>query len=407
MERKRRKRLEQMAAERAQQPNSEVVRTPQRPTPKPVVRDYNYPPSQVKDKYRIDVLAPLYLHDLVQDGKVVNKFKIPDKVLPSLKFYEGLSLAVDTLKKMGYKFDIYVYDVSDELESVATLVNTDAMVGSDLIIGILSSNDFPRIANHVKKYNVNFVSALSPSNYKIAGNPYFTMIQPTLETHCAAIEEQVYNKHGNIMPLLMYRTDIDVDNTALGNFVTNNAIEYDKLNCNKMPSRDEIAPFLNKDGKNVIVMPILSYGYAERILVSLSQWFPDYDLEVWGMPSWGEMPALKKRDAFPNIAVYYTSPFYFDPTTASGLAVMNAYRKKFGGIADDMVFRGYETMVWYAYLLKKYGNIFNERLWDSGGAPFTRYKIEPVKDNEGELMYYENKHTYLYRYQGGSFMVEQ
>lgn len=370
-------------------------------------RIYNYPPTVKKEKYRIDVLAPFYLSELVQDGKVVNRYKLPDKVVPSIKFYEGLNLAADSLKRMGYKFDIYVYDVTDSLESTSTLASTGALRGSDLIIGMLSSADFPVVAEHVKRHNVNFVSALSPSNYKISSNPYFTMVQPTLETHCDYIEEQVYNKYGNIKPILMHRTDAAVDSIALNRFTTNNAIEFNMVSCDKIPSRAQVEALLRKETRNVIIMPILDYTYAESLLVNLSKWFPEEQFDVWGMPSWAEMPGLKKREAFPNVSVYYTNPFYFDPTTASGLAVMHAYKAKYGGVADNMVFRGYETMMWYAYLLKKYGTMFNEQLWDNGGAPFTRFDIQPVKDDFDNLVHFENQHLYLYRYQGGSFLVER
>lgn len=380
---------------------------PQLKTPPQPERDYNYPMSIQKDKYRIDFLAPFYLSELVMDNKVVAKYNLPDKVLPSLKFYEGLSLAADSLKRLGYMFDIYVYDVSDQLESPSTLVNTGALTGSDLIIGMLSSTDFPVIADHVKKHGVNFVSALSPSNYKISSNPYFTMLQPTLETHCEFIEEQIYNKHGNVAPLMFYRTRSAADSVAYMRFTTDNAIEFRSIQCNNIPTKQDLEPLMYAGRTNVILMPVFDTRFAETLLTNLYQWFPDYKFEIWGMPTWSDMDVLKKRGAFPSLTIYYTSPFYFDPTTASGIAVMNAYKNKFGGKADEMVFRGYETMFWYAYLLKKYGTIFNESLWDNGGAPFTRYEIKPVKDEQDNLVHYENKHLYLYRYQGGSYMVER
>ncbi len=405
-ERKRRKKAELERRERTIRPPQEkdVTRKPT-PKPQPPKKDFQYPQSEIKDKYRIDLLATFYLPELVQDGKVVTRGKLPDKVIPSLKFYEGMAIAADTLQKLGYKFDIFVYDVTDELESAATLVNTDAFKGSDLIIGFLSSNDFPLVANYARKNQINFVSALSPSDQGISENPYFTMLQPTLETHCDAIEENMVRKNGNVTPLLFYRTNVPVDNTAMGNF-TNGVLEYTKVACDVLPAREQIEPLLVKGRKNVILMAIMSDQYAETIIRKLYEWFPDYDFEVWGMPSWDNMPALKKPDAFPNTVIYFTSPFYFDASTAPGQALSRAYKKKYGSQPDNMVFRGYETMFWYAYLLKKHGNIFNNQLWDNGGAPFTRYEIKPVKGPDDKLKYQENRHLYLYRYHSGSYMVE-
>ncbi len=382
-------------------------KTTAKPKPAAPKKEFDFPKTEMKDRYRIDVLAPLYLAELVQDGKTVNKGRLPDKVQNTLKFYEGMLIAADTLKKLGYKLDVFVYDVADELESPLTLVNTDAFAGSDLILGLLSSNDFPTVANYSRKHHVNFVSALSPSNQGISDNPYFTLLQPTLETHCNAVEEFLHRKHGNINPVMLYRSRVTVDSIAYAYFTSGNTFEYKPVLCDTIPSREQLMPLLHKDSKNVFVMPILSDKYAESILSNLYKWFPDYDFEVWGMPSWDNMASLKKADAYPNIVVYFTSPFYFDHTTASGRIVADAYKAKYGTRADNMVFRGYETMMWYAYLLKKYGNIFNTQLWDNGGAPFTRFNIKLVKDKDGQLMYNENKHLYLYRYHSSSYMVEQ
>ena len=182
-EKRRIKKQQEERRERATQQQRDLTRKPApAPKPQPPKKDFNYPASDVKSRYRIDLLATFYLPELVQDGKVA-KGKLPDKVVPSLKFYEGMVIASDTLKKLGYELDVFVYDVTDELESTATLVNTDAFKGSDLIIGNISSSDFALVANYARKNNVNFVSALSPSNQGVEHNPYFIMLQPTLETH--------------------------------------------------------------------------------------------------------------------------------------------------------------------------------------------------------------------------------
>ena len=372
----------------------------------PPKRDFDFPESAMKERYRIDVLAPLYLAELVQDGKAVPG-RLPEKVVAPLKFYEGMMIAADTLKKLGYKFDVYVYDVSDALESPATLVNTDAFKGSDLILGILTSSDFPVVANYARKNHVNFVSALSPSTQGISENPYFTLLQPTLETHCNAIEEFIYKKNGNISPVMLYRKKVGIDSIAYKYFMEGNAIEYRSLQCDSIPTKERLQSYFTKNIKNVVVLPIMSDKYAESVLRNLYMWFPEYDFEVWGMPSWSDMQSLKKSDAYPNVVVYFTNPFHFDASTASGLAVTNAYKRKLGGKPDNMVFRGYETMFWYAYLMKRYGNIFNIQLWDNGGAPFTRFNISPVKNEKEQVDYYENKHLYLYRYHSSSYMVEQ
>lgn len=375
-------------------------------TTKPVRNISRFPETVYRDRYRIDVLAPLYLDELIVDGKMVHKTVIPKKVMPSVLFYEGIALAADTLKKLGYKLDIHVYDASNELESPLTLINTDALANSDLIIGLLSSKDFLPVAKYAKRRNINYISTLSPSDDGIIDNPYFTLLQPTLQTHCQAMKEHMSRKYKNIPRVMLYRTDVAVDKMAFEYFSDDKNTAYIKYNCNTIPNQEDLRPLFDDNNVNIILMPIISDDYSSQLLTKLHEWFPNLQFEVWGMPSWNDMGALKKATAFPNVAVFYTSPYYFDASTASGQELAKKYKAKYGSANPDyLVYRGYETMIWYAYLLKKYGTIFNEHVRDTGMVPFTRYDIRLVQDRDNNILYNENHHLYLYRYQGGSFLV--
>src|SRR5436190_19983313 len=70
---------------------------------KPIVkpkkkRELSFPESKIRTRYRVDVLAQLYLNTLIKDDKPTFKGKIPDKAIAGIDFYEGVKLASDTLK---------------------------------------------------------------------------------------------------------------------------------------------------------------------------------------------------------------------------------------------------------------------------------------------------------------------
>ena len=94
-------------------------------------------------------------------------------------------------------------------------------------------------------------------------------------------------------------------------------------------------------------------------------------------------------------------------STGPGQALANMYKQDIGGTPGEMVFRGYETTYWFSYLLSKYGTVFNTKFKDDAAAPFTRFDIRQQKNDDGKIMYLENEHIYLYRYQSSSYMVEQ
>ena len=124
---------------------------------------------------------------------------------------------------------------------------------------------------------------------------------------------------------LFTRNSVAVDSSAISylNF-TDGAVK--KVVCNTLPSKEKLQPLFDSTRKNVIIAAILDASYAENLLAQLHTMFPEYDFEVYGMPSWKGMGALKKADAFPNVAVYITAPYYFDMSTAIGQAIAANYK---------------------------------------------------------------------------------
>ncbi|OSZ78166.1 hypothetical protein CAP35_07855 [Chitinophagaceae bacterium IBVUCB1] len=380
-----------------------------KPKPKPVVKkpEPDYPPTEMKSKYRIDVFAHLYLDELVKDGKPVFKGKLPDKATAGLDFYEGVKLAADTLNKQGYNVAIYIHDIVNAQHTPATLIGNKSLDSSDLIIGAVNTSYVKVLADYAAKRNINFVSALSPSDAGVKNNPYFILLQPTLQSHCEWIMTAIARKHKNQTPLLLYRTNVPVDSNAFAYLNVTDGMA-NKMLCNTMPTKEKLKPYLDSTRNNLLIVSVLDAAFAESLLQQLNDWFPAYNFSIYGMPTWKSLSSLKKPEAYPNIALHITAAYYFDVSTGVGQAVANGYKRDVGGSKpSDMVFRGYETMYWYTYLLYKYGTIFNEKFSDNGAAPFTRFDVKLKKDKNDKLLYQENKHIILYRYQSSSFMVEQ
>ncbi|MEZ5016623.1 MAG: hypothetical protein R2800_06180 [Flavipsychrobacter sp.] len=366
---------------------------------------FTYPQSVTRNSYRVDVFMRLYLDESIVENKVVYKTKLPSKIVPSLFFYEGMLIALDTLNKKGYNFDIHVHDIANPYTTPEMLIQTGELDGTDLLIGALQSSDIPEIADYAKRNEVNFISALSPSDADIVNNPYFIMIQPTLQVHCNEIKSRLYERYGKVKPLMLYRTNNDIDLEAYNYLKEGDEYGYIEQNCNSFPLKSDLEKHFIAGGKNIIVLPIINTTYAVKLLNALAEWFPTYSFDIWGMPSWNNMSSLKSPTAFPNMAVHLTNPFYFDNSTGYGKALSKKYAEQFGDeTPNELVYRGYEMIHWYADLLKKYGRIFNNNI-NQGFTPFARYKVKPVTDKDGNIKYLQNTHLYLYRYQSSSYIV--
>jgi hypothetical protein len=395
------------ATPRPAKPMTPAAASPRKASAPPKPKPFEYPDTRRKPRYRVDVLVQLYLDELVQGTKSVYKVRIPEKAMPGMNFYEGIKLATDTLRDY-YNLDIYIHDVTAAGKSPAQLTaGGTALDSSDLIIGAIPAAQLQPVAAFAKRRAINFVSALSPADGGVRDNPYFTLLQPTLQTHCEWIAKAVSRKYRSTKPVIIHRKSVAVDVSARRYLAGDDSGSYTILDASAAIRAGGLDAFLDQGSANVLLVTVLDAGMADSILQSVARNYPDYTFEVYGMPTWRSVTSFRKSGAFPNLAVNYTAPFYFDASTSSGQSVARAYQRAFGGKPGDMVYRAFETLHWYGYLLDRYGTVFNDNLADAGSAGFTRFDVRPRYDRDASLLYNENKHLYLYRFQGGNFTVEQ
>lgn len=363
--------------------------------------------SVKKDRYRIDVLGPLHLNELIANGKAVYKNHLPDKVLPGLGFYQGIKLATDTLSSLGYRMDVYFHDITDPAHTVDALLKGNKLDSTDLIIGNVQASQLTALAAFAKKKEINFVSALSPSDANISGNLYFNLLQPSLQQHCEAIREALSKRKKSDNIIVYRRNTVAIDEQCYKNVTRDSPFKFSIVSMNAAMPTEKLANFLDSNVTNVIVVPIVEPAYSNQLLQQLSKAFPEYVIEVYGMPSWKGMSSLQKEGAMSSLGITVSAPFYFDPSVSAGKGFSDAFNRAYGGRPSELAFRGYEALYWYASLLNRYGTVFNDHLGDSGNAPFTRFEMDLLKNRDDKELYYGNRHVYFYRYQGGSYSVMQ
>lgn len=369
--------------------------------------DLAWPDSKIKKRYKVSVVVPLYLDELVRGESVTFRDKVPEKATAGLAFYQGVKLAADSLKRAGAKLDIYIHDAGSFKESPDMLITNRKLDSIDLIIGAVEQHDIPVLATYARKKKINFVSALTNYDGWVKDNQYFTMLQPSVKSHCEFIIDELSRRFSGQDVTLLYRTSsLADDNAAL--YMLNDLyseVVFHKLQCNTLPSREVFATVMDTTKPGIIAIPILDPLYADSLLATLAKYFPTTHFEVFGMPTWNEIPALRKTGSYSNITVNVTHPFKFETGTDSVLLqrVKSNYRKEFGGNPSEMVMRGYETMLWYGTLLRRYGTLFNSEYSDISAAPFTKFRIKPRWDRNGSLLYLENRNIYMSTYQGGIY----
>lgn len=364
---------------------------------------FKYPPTQIKDRYRVHVLVSLYLDELVKKKASKDKDKeiIPEKALAGVSVYEGVSIAADSLKRAGYNIDIYVHDITTTAESIDSLIAGHIIDSADLIIGAVKSDDILRVADFAKKKKVNFVSTLADNDGGVRNNKYFTSLQPSLKSQCRRIMNEVANKYPGTNVSLLYRTTSEANENAYKYIIANDEIVFKQRQCNTMPGKEELATLFDLTKPNIVIVPIMEAGFADTLLRKLSKDFPTTHFEVYGMPTWSVIKGLHKENMFQNLGVNIPSSCAIDPTSPAAKYVSRQYKEYFGGKVTEPVFCAYETMMWYSALLKQYGTMFNSGYSDNTAAPFTKFSIRQIRDADGHMLYNENRNIMMTRFEGG------
>ncbi len=371
-------------------------------------KEIKYPNSVIKSRYRIEALTPMYLDDLVKGESVTFKDKLPEKAQPGMAFYQGIKLAADSLKRAGYQIDIYIHDVASAAETPDALLSKNKLDSADLIIGAVATKDITSLATFACKKQINFISALSPADGGVKNNEYFTLLQPSLKSHCDWIYNDVAVRYPGRAVSLFYRTSTLADENAYKYLTTDKytPMVLNTMLCKRVPGKDSLRRMFDTTKPNIVIVSVLDIGFADSLLKTLSREFPAVHFEVYGMPTWSGMASLQKANAYRNLTVTLSVPFYFDPGQPLTQYIERKCKAEFGVKPSELVFRGFETVFWYAYLLKQYGTIFNTKYNDNTAAPLTRFDIKPQWDKNNNLLYNENTHIFLSKYEGGVFKTQ-
>ncbi|MEY3432312.1 MAG: hypothetical protein RL131_248, partial [Bacteroidota bacterium] len=119
--------------------------------------------SQNKD-IKIALLSSLYLDTHFDaQGKPLQQKGLNKQSIPALEFYEGVSLAVDSLNQEGVNLSLQVFDIQAKNGNIDKLLQNGSLNGFQLILGQVSGSDYLKLASFSKSKNIPFVSATYPN----------------------------------------------------------------------------------------------------------------------------------------------------------------------------------------------------------------------------------------------------
>jgi len=360
------------------------------------------------DKHKIAIFAPLYLDSAFDDFNNYRYEKqFPKFINPGLEFYEGVQLALDTLAKEGAQLEVYIYDTRSEKEPLEQQLEKPEMNQIELILAYASPQETWSIANTARSKKIPYINVNLPNDANINGNPYFVMLNSTLQTHVDKIYRYI-QKNYPLSPVIVFRKkgqmeDIikssleDADKTTISAMLKIKYVDLpDSFAVNKLTAK------LDSNEHSVCIAGSLDENFGRRLSQQLASISKQYPVTLIGMPTFDNLTKDFTSPQYKGLEIVYSTPFYNPRTDKLSQDIANNFNAKMYARPSDMVMRGYEATWRFSKLLLEYGKDLSSNLGRREFNVFRELDIQPVVNKQSATLdYFENKKLFFIKWQDG------
>lgn len=351
-------------------------------------------------RYQVAIFTPLYLDsafDAAGNYRYAKSF--PKFINPGLEFWEGAQLAIDSMKKEGVQLDVHVYDTRSLSQPMMTVLQSEEIRNMDLFIGHVNVNEANLLAQMATRLSVPFINVNLPNEAGATNNPYYVILNSTLETQCTGIYKFLQKNFSTSTIIVFRRKGATED--VLKNYLTEAEkstmgiplkMKYVTLENNF--TKEDITDYLDSNKTNVCLVASLDAYFGQQVCQHLAAVSTSYATTVIGMPTWDQFDF--EKPIFKGIEIYYSTPFYINPADKLAASLNEHFRVNYYSRPSDMVFRGYESVYHFGHLLNLYGQHLSSGLGDKKFRLFNEFDIQPVIDKKTmTLDFFENKKLYF------------
>ncbi|MDR1129452.1 MAG: LysM peptidoglycan-binding domain-containing protein [Prevotellaceae bacterium] len=325
---------------------------------------------------------------------------------PITEYYEGLLLAVDSLRNMGHSTELFNYDIGDDISVLQKILREDGEKLKDvnLIIGGVSNEQIKMIADFAQSNKTKYVIPFTSRNDEVLSNAYTFQVntpQNLLYANAVYAGANLFAKY-NI--LFLDTKDKDDQTEFINEFkrdLKERNISYREAVYEASKFPESIEAMLSADKPNVI-MPVSNSLDAllkiKTVLRSIAETKPEYKISLFGYPIWQTYTKDCLED-FHALDTYIYSLFYADNMNPSVKMFYEKYKNWFSKNPMSTFVKygmlGFDTGMYFFGALQHYGTGFENNLSEIKYKSIqTGFNFERVNNWGG----YINTNIYIIHY---------
>lgn len=347
--------------------------------------------SVMKPAYNVAVLFPFMLKELNATSKP-NQF--------AYDMYEGIRMALDSLKRKGIKINLYAYDTDKEGIKTGEILNLPELKTMDLIIGPV----YPAQYSLVNEFGlVNQIVVINPLSNNLSlteENSYVYLFQPSLQSYAGQAANYARKNFFTIQTIpTEYRTDslkkviifqspTPKDSLLARSFSDSIKANGFEVNFHEVVNRDNISRVseILKDSLMLTKVSHLFVSSTDQVLAAniiSSMEISGFKIPVVTGSDWLQF-SLLTYDQFERREVHFLNPDFIDYNSSAAYNFRKAFMERTNSLPSTYSYHGFELMHVFGKALFKHGNYFVQGLQKDNfiqGSIFQGFNYTGVKSN--------------------------
>lgn len=333
---------------------------------------------------------PVFVDTLVEKMPV----QISARSEQFISFYEGVLLAMDSLKNQGYKVNLKVFDTERSAEKMYTMVDEIDRFHPDLIIGPVYGSVYKALMDDLTNKNIPVIYPLSSRSEEFGVYPDFIQVNPSMKALTVAMSDWLREEaeEANLVCLNLTGNEVshsDLEDIRLFKEYMHRigSMNFYDWNTSAVPL-DGLRLQLLPDRENIIILPTTKEAEVSKILPILSALTEGYRITVVGFPEWQTFTSVDHETYFKlNTKIFTYS--YVDNTTEPAKRFALKYRKYFYTEPNNLAYKAFDMSLYFIELAAKYRDRtldaleFYPRNGDFSRFYFQKMEGQAGKENQG------------------------
>ena len=320
--------------------------------------------AQKKNIYTVALLLPFNSINTINiDADKIAKgdTSFPQVTEIAIEFYQGVLLALDSLKNKGFSCKLLVYDIDKgDSTKLADILAGNDMKEADLIIGPLHTSRFVQAAKFARDRNIHCISPLAQENKILFENPYVSKTVPTLTNQLEQMADHITGRYGdqNLILITTPTKDFGIIKSRINKTMK---IKFDK---DSVPETETSAGAIAKlvHGKtNVVIYPSNNEAKVNDFITKLQDEKSKYTIFLFGIPYWRNFSTLD-QEYLDTLHYHFPSATYIDYDSPVTKRFILQYREKYSADPELYVYQGFDVGMFYFSELYNNGVNFSGKL---------------------------------------------